>query len=282
MAKKVMITADSTCDLSPEIIEQLGIDICPLGITMGDKLLTDGVDVTPDDLFEYFNTTGDLAKTSAVSVGQYIDFFSKYVEEGYEIVHLNLSEKLSSTHQNARLAAMELEGVYPVDTKSLCTGSGLLVFKACEMRDAGKPAEVIAAEIEAMRDKVRTTFIIDKLNYLAKGGRCSSVVAMGANLLNIKPSLEMKDGFIGSGKKYRGKLEIAQNQYIRDVLSDIENIDTSRVIISHSGISEDRIEAIKAKVASYADFKETYVTRAGCTISAHCGPNTIAVMVMTK
>lgn len=282
MAKRVIITADSTCDLSAEIIEKLGVTIIPLGITMGDKTYTDGVDVTPDDLFEYFNTTGELAKTSAVSVGTYLDIFSKFTEEGCEVVHLSLGANISSSHQNSKIAAVDLDGVYSVDTKSLCTGSGLLVFKACEMRDAGKPADVIAAELEAIKDKVHTTFIIDTLTYLAKGGRCSSVVALGANLLSIKPSLEMKNGIIGVSKKYRGKLEIAQKQYIRDLLSDNDNIDLDRVIISHSGIPQERIDAIKDMVASYADFKEVYVTRAGCTISAHCGPKTITVMYMTK
>lgn len=282
MSKKVMITADSTCDLSPELIEKLNVAISPLGITMGDKTYTDGVDVQPDDLFDYFKETGELAKTSAVSVGSYLDFFSKYVDEGYEVVHLSLGANISSSHQNSKIAAADLGGVYPVDTKSLCTGSALLVMKACDMRDAGMPADVIAAEIEAMRDKVHTTFIIDTLNYLAKGGRCSSVVALGANLLSIKPSLEMKNGVIGVSKKYRGKLEIAQKQYIRDQLMDNDSVDLSRVFISHSGISDERIEEIKKQVLSYADFKEVYITRAGCTISAHCGPKTIGVLFMKK
>lgn len=282
MAKKVIITADSTCDLSPELIEKLDVVISPLGIVMGDKQYTDGVDVTPDDLFEFYKKEGELAKTSAVSVGAYIDLFSKYTQQDCEIIHLSLSSKISSTHQNAKLAASELHGVYVVDTKSLCAGMGLLIFEACEMRDNGKDAQDIAAEIEKLREKVSTTFIIDTLNYLAKGGRCSSVVALGANLLSIKPSLRVKDGAIGVDKKYRGKIDVAYKQYIRDQLSGRDDIDLHRVIIGHSGLPQEKIDMLVEQVRSYADFKEVYVIRAGCTISAHCGPGTAAVFFMTK
>lgn len=284
MAKKVKITVDSTCDMPPALCEQYDVTVVPLSILLGAQPHDDGVDITPDDIFAYCDRTGTTAKTAAVTPGAYLSLFEQYTKTGCEVVHLGFSAKLSSSFQNAMIAAGECEGVYPVDTKSLCTGMALLVVKACELRDAGRPAEEIAARIAALREKVHTTFILNTLEYLSKGGRCSAVTAFGANLLGIKPSIEMIDGALEVGKKYRGKIEAVYLQYIRDQLANPAELDLDRVFLSHSGggISEETLADMKREILKCAPFQEVIVTRAGCTISAHCGPKTATVMYMTK
>ena len=207
MANKIKITVDSTCDMTPELCRQYDVTKIPLSILLGAQAHDDGIDITPDDIYAYYERTGTTAKTAAVPPSAYLSLFEKYTKEGYEVVHLGFTAKLSSSFQNAVLAAGELEGVFPVDTKSLCTGMALLVIKACEMRDAGLPAKEIAEQIALLREKVHTTFILNTLDYLSRGGRCSAVTAFGANLLSIKPSIEMVDGALEVGKKYRGKIE---------------------------------------------------------------------------
>lgn len=284
MSKKVKITVDSTCDMTPELCRQYGVTVIPLNILLGAQSYDDGIDITPDDIFAYYERTGTTAKTAAVAPNTYLSLFEQYTKDGYEVVHLGFSSKLSSSFQNAMIAAGEFEGVYPVDTKSLCTGMALLVIKACEMRDAGLPAKEIAGRIAPLREKVHTTFILNTLDYLSRGGRCSAVTAFGANLLSIKPSIEMIDGALEVCKKYRGKIETVYGQYIRDQLSNPDKLDLDRVFLSHSGggVSADTIQAMKETILECAPFKEVIVTRAGCTISAHCGPKTATVMYMTK
>lgn len=284
MSKKVKITVDSTCDMTPELCRQYGVTVVPLSILLGPQSHDDGIDITPDDIFAYCERTGTTAKTAAVPPSAYISLFETYTQEGYEVVHLGFSAKLSSSFQNAMIAAGDFDGVYPVDTRSLCTGMALLVIKACEMRDQGLPAKEIAERISAMRENVHTTFILNTLEYLSKGGRCSAVTAFGANLLGIKPSIEMVDGALEVGKKYRGKIETVYLQYIRDQLANQDALDLDRVFLSHSGggISEETLDTMKREILKCAPFKEVIVTRAGCTISAHCGPRTATVMYMTK
>ena len=286
MANKIKITVDSTCDMTPvdEAVAGEEIGIVPLSILLGAQAHDDGIDITPDDIYAYYERTGTTAKTAAVPPSAYLSLFEKYTKEGYEVVHLGFTAKLSSSFQNAVLAAGELEGVFPVDTKSLCTGMALLVIKACEMRDAGLPAKEIAEQIALLREKVHTTFILNTLDYLSRGGRCSAVTAFGANLLSIKPSIEMVDGALEVGKKYRGKIETVYGQYIRDQLSDPDKLDLSRAFLSHSGggISEETLQAMKKEILRCAPFQEVQIIRAGCTISAHCGPKTATVMFMEK
>lgn len=284
MPKRVKITADSTCDMTPELCAKYGVTIVPLSILLGSQAYDDGLDITPDDLFAYYDRTGTTAKTAAVPPNTYISLFQRYTNEGYEVVHLGFTAKLSSSFQNAVFAASEIEGVYPVDTKSLCTGMALLVIKACEMRDAGLSAKEIAEQIVSLREKVHTTFILDTLEYLRRGGRCSAVTAFGANLLGIKPSIEMVDGALEVGKKYRGKIETVYLQYIRDQLANPERLDLDRAFLSHSGggISQETLENMKQEILKCAPFREVNIIRAGCTISAHCGPKTATVMYMTK
>ncbi|HPE16061.1 MAG TPA: DegV family protein [Oscillospiraceae bacterium] len=282
MARPVMITADTTCDMSPELLERFRVATIPLTIVEGERQFKDGKDITADDIFEIYRARGVLPTTAAVTPAEYLAFFGSFVERGMSVVHLNLSSALSSTHNNACLAAKHLGNVTAVDTLSLCTGMALLICKACDMRDAGLEAEEIGERLETLRPLVHTSFVINTLEFLVKGGRCSALTAAGATLLGIKPSIEMRDGMLREGKRYRGKLQSVFEQYARDKLTSCPDIDPSRIFLSHSGLGEEQISGILNVIRSCGDFGEIFVTRAGCTISSHCGPDTMAVMFMSE
>lgn len=282
MNKPVVITADSTFDFSPEMVERYQVISCPLSIALDDKIYRDGVDITPDDIYARYRETKKLPKTSAVSVGEYTDFFEQFTKKGCAVVHINLSSGFSATHNNAVLAAQELEDVYPVDSLNLSTGIGLIVIRACEMRDSGMGAKEIAEELKKIIPLSRASFVLDTLEFLHKGGRCSGIAALGANLLKLKPCIEVKDGGMSVAKKYRGRLDAVLEQYTREHLSGRDDIDLSRVFITHSGVSEDIIQKVTDTVKDCCNFKEIFVTRAGCTITSHCGPNTLGVLFMVK
>lgn len=279
--KKVIITCDSTCDLSPELIAKHGIAVNPLFVVMNERPLKDGIEVRPDDLYDYVEATGQLPSTAAANMQDYLDFFKSASPDGTPIVHFTISSSMSVAHNNARLAAAELGYVYVIDTKNLSTGSGLLVMKAVDLAEAGMEAADIAAEVARLADYVDASFILDTLKYLHKGGRCSSIAALGANLLKLKPCIEVKDGAMGVGKKYRGKLSEVFLSYARDRLTDVD-VDTDRVFVTHSGLDEGVAEAVVEEVKKLAPFKEVLLTRAGCTVSVHCGPNTLGVLFIRK
>lgn len=284
MAKKVILSADSTCDLSPELLERYQVQRYPLHVVLNEKTYSDGVDITPDEIYTVYKEQGVLPKTAAVNMAEYIDFFKPFVDDGCEVVHISLGSGLSASYNNCRMAAEELEGVYVVDSRNLSTGSGLLVLEAAERIAAGMPAEQVAKEVQALTSKVQASFVIDTLEFLHKGGRCSALAMFGANLLQLKPGIEVnnQDGKMGVGKKYRGSLDKALQQYVQDKLADRTDIRTNRIFITHSGISDERIAMVKKLVAQYIKFDEVPVTRAGCTVSSHCGPNTLGILFMTK
>ena len=282
MSQKILIASDSTSDLSPELIERYNVKTLSLGVTLGENQYKDGVDIDPDGIYEYYNKTGQLPKTSAINLAEFADFFQKYTEEGYEIVFFTISSQMSSTHQNAKLAAEEFEGVYVVDTKNLSTGGGLLVLAACDMVAEGKTAAEIAEACAALTSCVSASFVIDSLEFLHKGGRCSALAAFGANLLNLKPCIVVKDGRMGVGKKYRGSFQKVLTSYVADHVTDYSNIDLSRVFVTHAGCDEAIYTQCVEQVKQLAPFKEVLVTRAGCTISSHCGRNTLGVLFLQK
>ncbi|MBQ8605244.1 MAG: DegV family protein [Clostridia bacterium] len=273
----IKITVDSTCDLSPEIMEKYDISVLPLYTVLGDNAYRDGIEATPDDIYKYVSETGSLPQTSAGAIDDYLTFFKKYVDEGFEVIHFSVSSCMSSSHQNALIAAGELENVYVVDTQNLSTGSGLLAMDAVDMRAEGLSAAEIHEKLKARTPLVRASFVVDNLDYLKKGGRCSAVVALGANLLKIKPRIDVKDGKMGMGDKYRGQYNKVMLTYVKDVLSK-EKINTKRVFVTHTKADPELIEAIKNEVKSLVDFEEMYETIAGCVITSHCGPNTIGVL----
>lgn len=282
MAEKIIITSDSTTDLSPELIERYGIVTLPMGITLGDKTYRDGVDITPDDIYDHQRKYGELPKTAATNVGECGDFFRPLVEKGYSIVHFTISAEMSSTFNNACIAADEFDNVYVVDTRNLSTGGGLLLLAACDMIKAGKSAQEIACECRELASRVDASFVIDSLEYLYKGGRCSALSMMGANLLKLKPCIEVKGGAMGVGKKYRGRYGEVLKQYAEDRLANRDDLVPTRVFVTHAGCEPEVVDSIVELVKSKGIFDEVFVTRAGCTVSSHCGANTLGVLFIRK
>lgn len=280
--KKVIITSDSTCDLSKELIEKYNIKILPMGVTLGEKLYSDGVDITPDKIYAYFEETGTLPKTSAINMTDFADFFEKYTSEGYAVINFTISSEMSTTFNSSRLAAEEFEDVYTIDSRNLSTGIGLLVLKAAEMAANGESAEAIVAEINNTIGRVDASFVIDKLNYLHKGGRCSAVAALGANLLKLKPCIEVKEGKMGVGKKYRGKYADVLKEYVAERLQNSDDIEFDRIFITHAGCDEQIVNDVYEQVKATLPFNEILLTRAGCTVSSHCGPDTLGILFIRK
>ena len=278
MAKKVIITSDSTTDLSAELIERYNVQILALGISLGGTLYRDGIDINPDKIYDHYAQTGELPKTSAVNLEECADFFRPYVEEGYSIVHFSISSEMSSTFNNCRLAAMEFEDVYVVDTRNLSTGGGLLVISAGEMVNQGLEAKEIAEKCEELATRVDASFVIDSLEFLHKGGRCSSLEAFGANLLKLKPCIAVRDGKMSAIKKYRGKYGAVLKEYITDMIGDASDIELDKVFVTHAGCDEEICKECVELVKSLAPFKEVFLTRAGSTVSSHCGNNTLGVL----
>ena len=279
---KVIIASDSTCDLNQELIQRYQIRIIPLGVTLGEKQYTDGVDITPDDIYAHYAATGQLPKTSAVNIAEFDDFFRKNTADGSSIVLFTISSDMSSTCSNAKIAAEEYENVYVIDTQSLTTGMGLLVIAAAEMAAVGKSAEEIAAHCTELSTRIDASFVVDDLEFLHKGGRCSAVAAMGANLLQLKPCICVKDGKMGVGKKYRGKFATVLEKYIAEQIGDGSKVDLTRIFITHGGCDPELMDRCVAQVKAAADFKEVHLTRTGCTVSSHCGRNTVGILFLRK
>ena len=282
MSKKIIISSDSTCDLSREIIEAYQIRILPMGVSLGEETFRDGVDISPDDIYAHHAKTGQLPKTSAINIAEYQDYFGKLTEGGSAVLHFSLSSAMSSTYNNACIAAAEFEAVYVIDSRNLSTGGGLLVVAAAEMAQQGMEPEEIVEKVSALTERVDASFVVDNLEYLAKGGRCSAAAAFGANLLQLKICIRVKDGVMDVGKKYRGKYEKVLLSYVADRLADADDIELERVFVTHSGCDAATINSVVEAVKKTLPFKEVLVTRAGCTISSHCGANTLGVLFIRK
>ena len=283
--KDIAITTDSTCDLPQELIEENEITVIPLTVLLGDSVYRDGVDIKPADIYAYVDKTGELPKTSAVTPAEYYEVFKKLVDEGKKVVHIGFSSGLSSSFQNASVASSELDDVYCVDSKTLCTAQGLLVLKACDFRAKGLDAKKIADKVTKLVPKVSATFVLDGLEYLHKGGRCSTVARFGANVLGIKPSIAVDNqtGKLEVAKKYRGKTDIVHKQYITDRMNEIKRIEPDRVVIAESGGVSPKTLAFANVVFEVKDkFNQVIFTDAGCTISSHCGPKTLAIFYIKK
>lgn len=280
-----IVTADSTADLTPALYKRFHISgTMPLHIVLGESTYSDGVDITPEEIYRNFEATGTLPKTAAVNVQEYKEFFKKLRQQGKEVVHINLGSALSSTHQNAVIAAREVGGVYAVDSCNLSTGTGHLVIEAALLSEQGVPAKKAAEQLRQMACKVHSSFIIDKLNYLRAGGRCSTLAMLGANLLQLKPCIEVnnEDGSMDVGKKYRGRLDDVLVRYVDDKLVAYENIRTDKIFITHAGIGDSHVQVVMDHLSSKEMFREIFITRASCTISSHCGPGTLGILFMTE
>ena len=282
MNKPVIITADSTCDLSPELRSRFQIQVIPLTITLGETTFLDGESFTPADMYARYREDGTLPKTSAPSVQSFLDFFRPFVEQGFEVVHLDISSELSGSFNAARLAASELSGVYVIDSMMLSTGVGLLAIEAAECRDRGMSAFDIAVHLSDLRSKVSTSFVLDTLEFMWKGGRCTGVTAFGANLLKIKPGLEMRNGKLEVCKKYRGNINHVYQQYITERLSG-KKVRPGHVFLTESGeVDPAVLKDLEVLVKQLTGCKEIHHTVAGCTVSSHCGPKTLGVLFIEE
>lgn len=279
---KIIISSDSTCDLSAELKERYGVKIIPLGVTLGTQVYRDGVDIYPDFIYEHHTKTGELPKTTAANVGECIDYFTDLTKDGDAVIHFTISSTMSSTYNNSCLAASEFDNVYVIDSKNLSTGGGLLVVAAAEMAKSGMEAKAIVEELEKLVPCVDASFVIDSLEYLHKGGRCSALAMLGANLLKLKPCIEVKNGVMGVGKKYRGVYGKVLTEYVNERLTNVDDIDTSRVFVTHAGCAPEIVDSVLEQVKATGIFKEVFLTRAGCTVSSHCGANTLGVLFIRK
>ena len=285
MAKPIVLCADSTCDLSAELIEKYQVKILPMHVNLEENSYLDGVDINPDAIYEYYHEHKVLPKTAALNMDEFIDVVKPYIDAGNDVICITLGSSLSTTFNNCRLASLELEGLYAIDSANLSTGFGHVVMAAGDRIAAGMPVEQIVEEVRALTQKVEASFIVDNLEFLHKGGRCSAVAMLGANVLKLKPCIEVDandGGKMGVSKKYRGTLERVLEEYVKDRLDGRDDIVTDRIFITHSGISEERIAVVKAAIEKYKQFDEIIVTRAGCTISSHCGPNTLGILFVKK
>lgn len=280
---KIGISADSTCDLPLAYAKDHGITVLPLYVIKEDgSSYRDGVDISTPDVFAYTEATGKITGTSAVTVGDYIETWTEMKKEYDVIIHVAFSSELSACCSNARIAAAEFENIRVVDSRNLTTGYGHLALDAVEMVKNGLTPDEIVAELERKIPCVESSFMLDTLEYMRRGGRCTTVQALGANMLKLKPCIEVHDGKMHVAKKYRGRIERAYLQYVRDRLAGRSDLDLRRIFITDSGIPEDMYESVRAAILSYQPFEEVIRTSTGCTVSSHCGPMTMGILYMRK
>ena len=278
----IKITSDSTCDLSPDLLREYDIGIVPLCINMGNQTYRDGIDIVPDDIYHYVDAGGDIATTSAVNPADYAAFFEPLSKEYDAVIHIDISSEFSACYQNACLAAREFTNVFVVDSRNLSTGHGHVVVEAAKMSRKNMDPRAICDYLNELTQRVEASFILDRLDYLRKGGRCSAVAALGANLLKLKPCIEVADGKMRVGKKYRGAFDKCIRAYVEDRLEGRSDIAYERIFITHAGVDPSILDAARETVEQYSHFAEILETRAGCTISSHCGPNTLGVLFIRK
>lgn len=279
----IKVLSDSTCDLPKELVDKYDITIVPLTVVKDGDSYSDGVNITPADIFAHVAAGGGLCSTAAVSVGEYADWFSKFAGDYDGVVHINISSEFSCSYQNAKLAADDFDNVIAVDSRNLSTGQGLVVLKACELAKTCNSLDELGSALSEFTGHVEASFLLDRLEYMVKGGRCSSAAALGANLLNLKPCIEVKDGKMGVVKKYRGNYAKCLASYVKDRLANRDDLDNGTLFVTRTPVSEECLNAVADAVKEYSDFFENvYWNEAGCTVSCHCGPGTLGVLFVRK
>ena len=275
----IRISADSTADLSPELLEKYNIATMPLHVSLGENDYLDGVTITPEDIYKYYEDTKKLPKSGARSAEEYKEYFEHLLSDGYDaVVHFCISADMSVSYANAESAAKELSNVFVVDSRQLSTGIGLLVLDACDMAEQGLSAQEIFDRAILRRNESKSSFIVDTLEFLYKGGRCSALAYLGANLLSIKPCLEVKNGLIGVESKSMGRYRRCVAKYCESIRDKITNPDPKRVFVTHTKMDEGITEQVIATVKSWGIFDEVLETTAGSTVTTHCGANTIGIL----
>lgn len=279
---RIKILSDSTCDLSREILEKFNITIIPLSVIKDGKTYSDGVNITTADIFEHVAAGGDLCSTAAINISEYQHWFEEALKDNDAVIHINISSEFSSCYQNACLAAEDLPNVRVIDSKNLSTGQGLVVLEACRLASECDDLDEIKVRLDAFTLKVEASFLLDQLKYMVKGGRCSAVAALGANLLSLKPCIEVKDGKMSVVKKYRGNYAKCLAAYVKDRLHDRNDVDKGTLFVTNTPVTDECFSAVKEAVNTYSDFDTVYWTNAGCTVSCHCGPGTLGVLFVRK
>ena len=277
---KVRIIADSTCDLSKELVDKYGVTVIPLCVVMGEKSYYDGMEVTPDEIYTWADANKTTPKTAALSFDKTLEIIKPFMDAKEDIIFFGISGQMSTTCNIARLICEqeEYDRLFVIDSQNLSTGIGLQVIKACEMAEAGIKAEDIVSEIESARSRVRASFVVDTLTYLSRGGRCTAVTALLASALKLHPMIVVKDGAMGVGKKFRGKMPVALTSYVNELKPSLLNAEKERVFITHSGCDDATVQMVKDMLTELKYFDEILITRAGGVISSHCGPGTLGVL----
>ena len=278
----IKILSDSTCDLSAAQLKKHNIDLARLTIVKDGQPYSDGETITPADIFAHVAAGGDLCSTTAYNIGEYEELFSKYAGTYDGVIHISLGSGFSSSYQNACIAAQEFPNVRVIDSMNLSTGQGHVVLEACRLAAVCEDLDEIAEKLNAFAPRVEASFLLDQLGYMVKGGRCSAVAALGANLLGLKPCIEVRDGKMGVVKKYRGKYEKCLASYVKDRLADREDIVRNELFLTYTPVSADCLAAVKDAIDAYGNFETVYETTAGCTVSCHCGPGTLGVLFVRK
>ena len=280
---RIKISADSTCDLSPELIRENQIAISPLSICMGDKYYKDGTEITPKEIFAHVDNGGDLCSTTAVNVEEYEAVFQELAPQYDAVVHITIGSGFSSCYQNASVAAEAFPNVYVVDSQNLSTGHGLVVMRACQLAKTAESVEELIRDLNDLTPRVEASFLLHRLDYMVKGGRCSSAAALGANLLHLRPCIEVVQGQMKVVKKYRGPYEKCLANYVKDRLDGrMDQLENGMIFITHTPVAPVELQASQDAVRQYGRFQNVYETYAGCTVSCHCGPGTLGVLFIRK
>ena len=278
----IKILSDSTCDLSQNLIEKYNITVLPLAVVKDGHPFRDRIDIVPEDIFAHVAAGGDLCSTTAINVGEYEEIFAKYSAEFDGVIHINIGSGFSCCYQNACIAAEEFSNVRVIDSQNLSTGQGLVVLKACQLAETCTDLDDLKAQLDAFTEKVEASFLLDQLKYMVKGGRCSSAAALGANLLNLKPCIEVRSGKMSVVKKYRGNYAKCLANYVKDRLANRDDLDSDTLFVTRTPVTDECLKAVEDAVAAYNIFENTYWTEAGCTVSCHCGPNCLGILFIRK
>lgn len=279
---RIKVLSDSTCDLPEELIQKYDITIVPLTIIKDGEAYSDGITITPAEIFAHVAAGGGLCSTAAVSVGEYAQWFEKYAADYDGVIHVNISSEFSCSYQNACLAAEEFDNVRVVDSRNLSTGQGLVVLQICKLAATCQTLDELHEKAQAFTEKVEASFLLDRLEYMVKGGRCSSAAALGANLLNLKPCIEVKNGKMGVVKKYRGNYAKCLASYVKDRIANRDDLERETLFVTRTPVTDECLQAVSQAVDAYADFEHIYWNEAGCTVSCHCGPGTLGVLFIRK
>lgn len=279
------IIADSTCDLSKEMIEEYGISIIPLHILLGEEEYEDGCNITPEKIYEWSDANKTVPKTSAPSMEKAMDVIENAIAQGDDAVCFAISESMSTSANVMRLAVNELqagEKVYVIDSANLSAGTGQLVVEAAKLAKKGMGAKEIAERMEKLKPKVRASFVVDTLTYLHRGGRCGGVAAMAGGVLKLHPRIDVVNGKMEVGKKYRGRMEKVIMEYVVDMKDELLKADAEHIFITHSGCEQEIVDKVYDYLNRLGYFNHIFITTAGGVISSHCGRGTLGVLFTSK